>query len=153
MSGAKPHTSALSLSKGIPGAALLIVLILATTVAYQPAWSGGPLWDDDGHLTKPELRPVEGLRRIWTEVGATQQYYPVTHSVFWLQHRLWADGTTGYHLVNIGLHACSAFLFVLLLRRLNIPGAELAGMVFALQAAVSLSPDDCRGRRPVVDGP
>ena len=124
MRGPKPHT--------ISAAALLILLILATTLAYQPAWSGGPLWDDDGHMTKVELRPVEGLRHIWTAIGATQQYYPLTHSAFWLQHRLWGDGTTGYHFVNIVLHACSAFLFVLLLRRLNIAGAELAGMVFAL---------------------
>lgn len=113
-------------------AALLILLILTTTAAYQPAWSGGLLWDDDGHMTRAELRPAEGLRRIWTEVGATQQYYPLTHSAFWLQHRLWGDGTTGYHLVNIVLHACSAFLFMLMLRRLNVAGAELAGMVFAL---------------------
>jgi tetratricopeptide (TPR) repeat protein len=140
VSGPKPHTSAPSLSKGpalntrhgLPAAALLIVLMLATTLAYQPAWSGEPLWDDDGHLTKAELRPIAGLRRIWTEIGATQQYYPLTHSAFWLQHRLWGDRTTGYHLANIVLHAGSAFLFVLLLRRLNVAGAELAGMVFAL---------------------
>ena len=116
----------------VPGAALLISLILATILAYQPAWSGGPLWDDDGHMTKVELRPVEGLRRIWTEIGATQQYYPLTHSAFWLQHRLWGDATAGYHLVNIVLHACCAFLLVLLLRRLDVAGAEFAGMVFAL---------------------
>ena len=33
----------------------------------------------------------EGLWRIWTEVGATQQYYPLLHSAFWLEHRLWGD--------------------------------------------------------------
>jgi tetratricopeptide (TPR) repeat protein len=124
MSGTKPHRA--------PAVALLIVLIVATALAYRPAWHGGLLWDDDGHITKAELQSFEGVGRIWTDVGATQQYYPVTHSAFWLQHRLWEDVTTGYHLVNIVLHACSAFLLVLLLRRLNIAGAALAGLIFAL---------------------
>ena len=115
-----------------PAIALLIALIVATALAYQPAWHGGRLWDDEAHITKGELQSVAGLGRIWRAVGATQQYYPVTHSAFWLQHRLWGDATDGYHFVNIVLHACTAFLLVLLLRRLKIPGAELAGMIFAL---------------------
>lgn len=121
-----------SLARVRPTAALLIALVLATALAYQPAWQGERLWDDDGHMTKVELRSLEGLGRIWTDIGATQQYYPVTHSVFWLQHRLWGDRTTGYHFLNILLHGCSAFLLVLVLRRLEVDGAELAGMVFAL---------------------
>ena len=124
MSGPKPHK--------VPAVALLIVLIVATALAYQPAWHGGLLWDDDGHITRAELQSFEGAGRIWTDVGATQQYYPVTHSAFWLQHRLWGDVTTGYHLASIVLHACSAFLLVVLLRRLNVDGAELGGLIFAL---------------------
>src|SRR4026207_1752375 len=124
MSGPKPHKA--------PAVALLIVLRVAAALAYQPAWHGGLLWDDDGHITRAELQTFEGAGRIWTDVGATQQYYPVTHSVFWLQHRLWGDVTTGSHLANTVLHACSAFLLVLLLRRLNIDGAELGGLIFAL---------------------
>ena len=109
-----------------------ILLIVATFVAYQPAWKGTPLWDDDGHLTKPELQSVGGLIRIWFDVGATQQYYPVVHSVFWLEHRLFGDVPQGYHLVNILLHGFAAFLLLKLLRRLAVPGAELAAGIFAL---------------------
>ena len=72
------------------------------------------------------------MRRIWFEFGATQQYYPVTHSAFWVMHRLWGDHTLGYHMVNIVLHAVSAFLVALLLRRVGAPGAILAAVVFAL---------------------
>ncbi len=42
------------------------------------------------------------------------------------------ERTLAYHLVNILLHATSAFLIALLLRRLAIPGAALAALVFAL---------------------
>ncbi len=54
------------------------------------------------------------------------------HTAFWLFHRFWGDATLGYHLVNVFLHALSAFLIVLLLRRLAVPGALIAGMLFAL---------------------
>jgi Flp pilus assembly protein TadD len=90
------------------------------------------LWDDDAHLTAAALRPVAGLWRIWFDLGATQQYYPVVHSAFWLMHRLWGDVTTGYHLVTILLHATSAYLIVVALTRLAVPGALLAGFAFAL---------------------
>jgi protein O-mannosyl-transferase len=110
----------------------LIGLLVALLWAYWPAWHGQPVWDDDAHMTRPELRSVAGLVRIWTELGATQQYYPLVHSVFWAEHRLFGDGTLGYHLVNILLHWCSALLLVAILRRLRIPGAWLAGGIFAL---------------------
>ena len=112
--------------------AYLAALVVAVLLAYQPAWHGGELWDDDGHITKPELVSADGLHRIWFEIGATQQYYPVVHSTFWLFHQLWGRDTLGYHLVNIGLHALSGFLLTLLLRRLAVPGAVLAGILFAL---------------------
>jgi tetratricopeptide (TPR) repeat protein len=107
-------------------------LIAATLVAYYPAWFGGMLWDDEAHLTAPALRSLGGLWRIWFEPGATQQYYPVVHSVFWLFSHLWGQHTVGYHLVNIALHATSSWLVVMILRRLNVPGALLAGAIFAL---------------------
>jgi tetratricopeptide (TPR) repeat protein len=107
-------------------------LLLVTLVVYAPAWHGGPIWDDDAHLTRVDLRSLHGLGRIWFEIGATQQYYPIAHSAFWVMHRLWGDATLGYHLVNIVLHACSAFLVFVILRRLAVPGALFAAGVFAV---------------------
>ena len=111
---------------------LLPALLLATLAAYQPAWHGGMLWDDDSHVTRSDLRSTEGLWRIWAQPGTTQQYYPVVHSAFWIFHRLWGGDTLGYHLVNILLHALSSFLVFAILRRLSVPGASLAAVVFAL---------------------
>jgi tetratricopeptide (TPR) repeat protein len=107
-------------------------ILVLSLIAYSPALTGTLLWDDAGHLTRADLRPVEGLRRIWFEIGATQQYYPVLHSAFWIEHRLWGDSVAGYHIANIALHSLSAFLLILILRRLAIRGAFVAGLIFAL---------------------
>lgn len=113
-------------------------LLAATLACYWPALNGGIVWDDQAHVTRPDLRTLDGLRRIWFELGATQQYYPVIHSAFWVEHRLWGDHTLGYHLLNAVLHATSALLLVVLLRRLwsgraaATAGACYAGLLFAV---------------------
>lgn len=109
-----------------------LVFLALTTLAYWPALQGGLIWDDDAHLTKVELRSLGGLARIWFEPGATQQYYPLVHSVFWLEGKVWGSAVAPYHLVNVLLHALGATLLVAILRRLKIPGALLAGAIFAL---------------------
>jgi tetratricopeptide (TPR) repeat protein len=99
---------------------------------YWPALNGGLVWDDDGHVTKPELRSFAGLMQIWFNVHATQQYYPLLHSAFWVEHLLWGDATLGYHLVNVLEHGAAACLLILVLKRLRVPGACLAGVLFAV---------------------
>ena len=83
-------------------------------------------------MTRAELQSADGLRRIWFDVGATQQYYPVTHTAFWVLGRIAGRDTFGYHLLNIALHSLSAWLVGMILRRLAMPGAWLAAVIFAL---------------------
>jgi tetratricopeptide (TPR) repeat protein len=109
-----------------------LILAVVTILAYQPAWHGGLLWDDDANITSPELRSLDGLRRIWSEPMATPQYYPLLYSSYWLQQRFWGDSATGYHLVDLLLHIGCVVLVLKILRFLKIPGAELATIVFAL---------------------
>jgi tetratricopeptide (TPR) repeat protein len=109
-----------------------VALFIVTLTAYQPAWNGKPIWDDDRHITRPELRSMDGLIRIWTTPKTTAQYYPLTHTVFWLEYHLWGASTLGYHLVNILLHFFSALLLVCILRRLMIPGVWFVAAIFAL---------------------
>jgi len=126
-----------------------LLVVFATLVAYLPSLSGDFIWNDSDYVTAPALRSLGGLARIWTEIGATQQYYPLLHSAFWLQHRVFGDHPLGYHVVTLLLHAGSAVLFALVLRRLldrgrtpaagaprAYPGAEwLAALLFALHPA------------------
>jgi tetratricopeptide (TPR) repeat protein len=105
------------------------VLIFGLVLAcYWPALQGGLVWDDAAHVTRPDLRSWSGLGRIWFEVGATQQYYPVLHSAFWIEHRLWGDATVGYHLINVILHTACCCLFALVLRRLWYADSSAAGV-------------------------
>lgn len=112
--------------------AVFALILIATLTAYFPALTGDFLWDDPGHVTSPSLQSWAGLGRIWFEIGVTQQYYPLLHTAFWIEHRIWGDAPVGYHLINVLWHAMSACLLVAMLRRLAIPGAVLAGFIFAL---------------------
>src|SRR5262249_32347255 len=84
------------------------------------------------HITQPALRSWQGLAQIWTQPGATQQYYPLVHSVFWIEQKLWGDSVPGYHLANILLHGLGALVLLQILLRLKIPGSWLAAGLFAL---------------------
>ena len=110
-----------------------VAIVLLVLVAYIPAIRGDFIWDDDSYVTKNEtLRTASGLWRIWTEVGATPQYYPLVFTSFWLEYHVWGLSPAGYHVVNILLHAASAILVWRIVLRLGIPGAWLAAMIFAL---------------------
>jgi tetratricopeptide (TPR) repeat protein len=91
------------------------------------------VWDDDDYVVEnPMLRSGEGLRRIWTDTAATPQYYPLTHTTFWVEYQLWGLRPAGYHGVNVLLHAVSVLLLWEALRRLRVPGAWLGAALFAL---------------------
>ena len=111
-------------------------LVLLTILAYLPALDAGFIIDDSLYVTDDvRMETVAGLGRIWTEVVGREyqhQYYPLTSTAFWVQYQVWGDQPFGYHLVNVLLHAVNAVLLWRLLRRLELPGAWLAGAVFAV---------------------
>ena len=109
-----------------------LLLLAATFLAYLPAWNGQPLWDDDVHMTPMEFRSISGLAHAWMLPRGPVQYFPLVHTVFWLESQLWGDSPLGYHLLNILLHALSAVLLARILRKLGIRGSWLAAAIFAL---------------------
>jgi protein O-mannosyl-transferase len=110
------------------------VILLLTLLAYIPALHGQFVWDDDSWTTNIAglLRDFSGLRAIWFQPTAMQQYYPLAGTSFWIDYHLWGFWPLPYHVENICLHAISSILFWRLLRRLKVPGAWLAGAIFAV---------------------
>ena len=110
-----------------------LVLAVVTIFAYRPAWNGGFLWDDDVYITNNELLTApDGLRRIWFSLDSPSQYFPLVYTTFRVEHAIWGLDPTGYHWVNLLLHVANALLVWLVLARLKVPGAWLAGAIFAL---------------------
>jgi protein O-mannosyl-transferase len=115
-----------------PDYVTLLGIVLLTIVAYYPALRGELIWDDDVHVAKQALHSMNGLRLIWIDPAATQQYYPLSHTVFWLQWLMYGERPMGYHIVNVALHVLNTLLFWRVLKRLAVPGAMLAAGIFAV---------------------
>jgi protein O-mannosyl-transferase len=124
-----------------------IVIIAACFAAYIPAIKGGFIWDDDRYVTAdPLLTAPDGLYRIWFSTESPSQYFPLTYTTFWVEHKLWGFNPTGYHIVNVAIHSANALLLWLVLQRVltfrsfdsigvksrSIIGAWFASAVFAL---------------------
>ncbi len=113
---------------------LLGIAILAGGIlfVYWPSITGGFLLDDDVLLTQnPLIAAPDGLYRFWFTTESPD-YWPVTNSSLWLEWRLWRMNSTGYHVTNLFLHWLDSVLIWVLLKRLNIPGAFLAALLFAV---------------------
>ena len=118
------------------------VILLAALTIYSPALSGDFLWDDDRHVSaNRNLRDFPGLVNIWTKLGITRggtiQYYPLTHTTFWLEYQLSGAqpgriNTTVFHVTNVVLHVIGAILLWLVLRELKVPGSWVAAAIWAL---------------------
>jgi protein O-mannosyl-transferase len=110
-----------------------LALVALTVALYAPVSHYGFTWDDDENVTlNGNLRTARGLLRTWTDPHANQQYYPLTHTSFWLEYQLWGLNPKGYHLVNVALHAASVLLLWRILTRLGVPAPWLSAAVFAV---------------------
>jgi protein O-mannosyl-transferase len=108
------------------------IIVVAVFTAYIPSINGGFIWDDELLITQNGLFKVsDGLYQIWCTTEATD-YWPVINSMFWIEWRLWGNNPIGYHVVNLILHVVEALLIWLILRKLSIPGAFLAAVIFAV---------------------
>ena len=138
--------------RGREEAAWGLLLVLLTLAAYATALRAGFIWDDPDYLTEnPLIETLEGLRRIWF-TAQTPQYYPLVFTTFWIEEKLWGLHPLGYHAVNVLLHGAGALLVWRLLRRLEVPGAWLAGAIFALHPVQAESVAWVTERKNVLSG-
>jgi protein O-mannosyl-transferase len=106
-----------------------LVIILLAFAVYSPVLPGSFLMDDarltgsDNALVNGQITPFS----IWFQTDFTLATFG-----WWLEHLAFGQNPAGYHVVNIALHALSALLLWRLLAQLKIPGAWLAGALYAV---------------------
>ena len=117
-------------SERLRDGAVVVVVATAAVLAYQSAFRAGFVWDDHSLIVESAL--LRGpLSRIWFSADATD-YWPLTWTTFWLESRAFGLIAGPFHAVNVGLHVVASLLLWRLLRSLRVPGAAVAGLLFAL---------------------
>jgi len=146
---AEQPTASTGLAPWAAAIAVLAFAVFLPAYAYDYDEHAGFVWDDDDHYLNDRLvNADDGWWRIWldpqpgvvqsTDAAWVWNYWPLTRSSFWVDRHLfgvWDGGRPNLlasHLVNVGLHALNALLLLVVLRRLGVPGAELAALLFAV---------------------
>lgn len=145
--GSPPSTTTFAAKRFLVGIGLLVI-VLATLLTYIPAIRAGFIWNDNTYVYQNRLLAepsLASLAKIWSLQRAdradgrkywaphTEQYYPIVFSSFWLESHFWSNSNpTGFHVVNILLHAANAVLIWVICRHLGFAWGFLAGLVFAL---------------------
>ena len=105
---------------------------------------GDWLWDDDQLLTQnltvqhrvspdPRVPPDSWatLVKLWTSPEGAD-YFPLSYTALWAQWPFFGMNSYGYHVTTLLLHIAGALLFWRLLLVMQVPGAWLGGLLFAI---------------------
>jgi protein O-mannosyl-transferase len=112
--------------------ARITLIVVACFIAYFPSINGGFILDDDIYVTHNRIiNASDGLYRFWCTTE-TIDFWPVSNTTLWMDWRLWRTNSTGYHVTNLILHIVESLLIWIILRKLSIPGAFLAAVIFAV---------------------
>ena len=119
-------------SAGARAAAGWALLVISTVVAYWPAMTGAPIWDDVTFIFgNPLITEPGGFPLIWAS-AANEDYWPVTYSAFRVLYSVVGDQTPAYHAFNLTLHLIASGLVVLILKEIKFRYPMVGGFLFAL---------------------
>jgi protein O-mannosyl-transferase len=127
----------------------LIALLMGGLAFFHALNSPITLQDEPFVGQNSLLLTAEGLERMWRGIWPTHEryplptYQPMTYTTFWIDRAIWGElpppttdgrGTLprGMHLTNLFIHSVSVALLFGLLKKLRVPGAMLAALLFAL---------------------
>jgi tetratricopeptide (TPR) repeat protein len=133
----EPSFPAPPVSRRTPGWSLhvwagVVLIAVITFLVYLPSLQSGFILDDDKLVTDNEtIMAPDGIRRFWLTTEP-YDYWPVTNTMLWIEWRLWRMNPIGYRTVNLVLHVAAALLIWMILRKLALPGAFLAALIFAV---------------------
>ncbi|MCF8371103.1 MAG: tetratricopeptide repeat protein [Bacteroidales bacterium] len=112
--GQKPTSEKTEIIKSkIPVRFGLIVILIATLIAYSPVFKAGfTNWDDQGYVTEnPVVQQLnaENFKLLLTE-DFVANYHPLTMISLAVDYAIAGDSATWYHLINLILHLLNTFL-------------------------------------------
>ncbi len=112
------------------------LMILLTLLAFSSIFQAGYLWDDEIiSLNSNLFQSGAGLLKIWTQPGTIigdEHFWPMEYTTFWLEAHIWGLHPITLHSVNLLIHLLNAILVWQVLKKLEIPGSWIAGLIFAL---------------------
>lgn len=118
---------------------LALFIAAAAIAAHAASRSCGYVnWDDTDYIPRNSLVVGDGgLGAIWTDVAdkdSHQQYYPLTFTSLWIEHRFVGVEPRLYHTTQVVLHAVNAVLIFFALRWLGLPifAGACAALLFAV---------------------
>jgi len=122
-----------------PSGAMLLLLAGVALGCYLNSLAGALIYDDvnaivqNPAVTEPDVRRIVSTGSWFGLSGPTGLYRPVTTASFAANYAIHGASPTGYHAVNVVLHAAVCVVLALVLARVtgNPSLALLAGFVFA----------------------
>ena len=103
---------------------LVIILIVATVIAYLSSLGNPFIWDDEQFITSNQYVQNFDIAKILTTsttagAGVQSNYYrPLTTLSFAIDSKLWGSNVFGFHLTNLLFHIGAGLMLFLLLLEL-----------------------------------